>query len=78
MGISQEASALVSLQARDVAKTQHKARVTSRPPDVLVVGTGCAAYCNFLLQVSSLISRRWNRQQPRCDKNAQIVYNSEI
>jgi len=31
MGISQEASVLVSVQGQDVAKTQHKARVTSRP-----------------------------------------------
>ncbi|CAM6030133.1 unnamed protein product [Sphagnum balticum] len=31
MGIWQEVSALVSLQARDVAKTQRKASVTSRP-----------------------------------------------
>ncbi len=31
IGISQEASALVSVQARDVAKTQHKARVTVDP-----------------------------------------------
>jgi hypothetical protein len=31
IGISQEASALVSVQGRDVAKTQHKARVTRRP-----------------------------------------------